>query len=87
MELRLEKILSFIIKKALFITFLISILVLFIVGILYWKYLYLPLNFEPEVTIENKIEEKLLNQVIENIKRKERDYANSLERESKDPFH
>jgi len=86
MELKGEKILSFIIKKSTLITFLILVLLLFVVGFLYWKYLYMALYFQPGVTVENKIEETTLDKIIKNIGEREEKYLKSLKTEYKDPF-
>jgi len=89
MELKIEKILSSVIKKSSLVIFLISILLLFIIGFLYWRYLYTPLNIEPEADIEdieNKINRSKLNKLIKNINRKEERYRNSLKRKYSNPF-
>lgn len=89
MELKIEKILSFVIKKSSLVIFLISILLLFIIGFLYWRYLYTPLSIEPETetkVIENKINRDNLNTLIKKINRKEERYRKSLKRKYSNPF-
>lgn len=86
MELFNEKILLKIIKKSSFVLVLSLILFFSIVGFLYWKYLYLAINFEPEVTLESQIEKKVLQKIEEYINTREKGYLEGLKRSFSDPF-
>jgi len=86
MDFKIEKLISLIIKKSFLITFLILIVLLSIIVLLYFKYLDTALNFSPQVTVENKIEEKTLEKIIKNIDERERRYLKSLKTQYQNPF-
>ena len=86
MKLKTEKILSFVIKKSPLIIFLIIVLILFIAGFFYWKYLYTALTFKTETKIENRVNKTTLDKIIKNIDRREEKYLKGLKIEYKNPF-
>ena len=89
MEFKIEKFLSSVIKKSSLIIFVILILLLFVIGFLYWEYLYIPLSSEPEIETEEigkKINESTLNKLIRNINRREERYHKSLKKKYSNPF-
>jgi len=86
MDFKIEKLISLIIKKSFLITSLILIILLSIIVLLYFEYLDTALNFSPQVTVENKIEEKTLEKIIKNIDERERRYLKSLKTQYQNPF-
>ena len=86
MELKIEKLLSLIIKKSFLITSLILIILLSIIVFLYFEYLDIALKFSPQVTVESKIEENTLNKIIKNISERETRYLKSLKTQYRNPF-
>lgn len=81
-----EKILLKILKRSSIVLTLSLFLIFSIIGFLYWKYLYLTINFEPEITLESKIDKKTLEKVEDYIQKREREYLESQKRDFPDPF-
>lgn len=81
-----SNLIKFLIKRGSFIIIIGLIITILIIGYIYWRYFYLPINQSPEVIIKNGIKKQELEEIIKNIEKNKETHLQNLLKKYKDPF-